>query len=113
MSPVDFDPNHDYVHTPDPGRERWRESYYFQFIDFKQGIGGYHGPGYRPLKGYSGVLHVLLGLGKPTLVATEKGKPTPQDAFHPVGGFKWDIVEPLKTWRIRFDGRLNDGGRDP
>jgi hypothetical protein len=113
MSPTDVDPNQDYVHTPDPGRERWRESYYFQFIDLKLGMGGYHGPGYRPRKGYSGVLHVLWGRDMPTLVATEKGKYSEHNAVHPVGGFEWEIVEPLKKWRIRFDGRLNDGGRDP
>jgi hypothetical protein len=113
MSPTDFDPSHDLVHTPDPGRERWRESYYFQFVDFKHGIGGYHGPGYRPVKGYSGVLHVLWGLGQPTLIATEKGTYATHDAVHPVGGFEWEIVEPLKRWRIRFSGRLNDGGSDP
>lgn len=113
MSPTDFDPRHDLVHTPDPGRERWRESYYFQFVDFKHGLGGYHGPGYRPVKGYTGVLHVLWGLGRPTLVATEKGKYTAHDAVHPVGGFQWEILEPLKKWRIRFNGQLNDGGTDP
>jgi hypothetical protein len=113
MSPTDFDPQHDLVHTPDPGRERWRESYYFQFVDFTQKIGGYHGPGYRPVKGYTGVLHLLWGFGQPTLVATEKGTYTTHDAVHPVGGFEWEIIEPLKTWRIRFDGRLNDAGLDP
>jgi hypothetical protein len=113
MSPTDFDPVHDFVHTPDPERERWRESYYFQFVDFKQGIGGYHGPGYRPKKGYTGVLHLLWRLGGPTLVATEKGSYTRHDAVHPVGGFHWEILEPLKTWRIKFDGQLNDAGADP
>jgi hypothetical protein len=113
MSPVDFDSRHDLVHEPDAARERWRESYYFQFFDFNLGVGGYHGPGYRPVKGYSGVLNVLWGLELPTLVATEKGRYSRHDAVHPVGGLEWEIVEPLKRWRIRFDGRLNDGGRDP
>ena len=113
MSPTDFDPRHDLVHTPDPERERWRESYYFQFIDFKHGLGGYHGPGYRPRKGYTGVLHVLWGTEHGALAATEKGKYTEHTAVHPVGGFTWDIVEPLKKWHIRFDGRLNVGGHDP
>lgn len=113
MSPVDFDPRHDLVHEPDPERERWRESYYFQFVDFNHGIGGYHGPGYRPGKGYAGVLHVLWGLDLGTLVATEKGSYETHDRVHPVGGFEWEILEPLKRWRIRFAGQLNDGGRDP
>jgi hypothetical protein len=113
VSPTSVDPRHDLVHTPDPDRERWRESYYFQFVDFRHGIGGYHGPGYRPRKGYTGVLHVLWGHDFGTLAATEKGRYAQHDAVHPVGGFQWEIVEPLKTWRIRFDGALNDGGRDP
>jgi hypothetical protein len=111
--PTNPDPRHDLVHEPDPERERWRESYYFQFVDFKHGVGGYHGPGYRPRKGYTGVLHVLWGLDLGTFAATEKGRYEQHDAVHPVGGFEWEIVEPLKTWRIRFDGDLNVGGTDP
>jgi hypothetical protein len=113
MSPTDIDPRHDLVHAPDPERERWRESYYFQFVDFRHGVGGYHGPGYRPKKGYSGVLNVLWGLELPTLVATEKGTYENHDAIHPVGGLKWEVVQPLQKWRIRFDGQLNHGGADP
>jgi hypothetical protein len=113
MSPTEFDPVNDLVHVPDPGRERWRESYYFQFVDFKQGVGGYHGPGYRPKKGYTGVLHTLWRQGGSALIATEKASYVEHDRVHPVGGFEWEIVEPLKTWRIRFDGRLNDAGIDP
>ncbi len=113
MSPVDVDPRHDLVHTPDPNRERWRESYYFQFFDFNLGIGGFHGPGYRPMKGYSGVLNVLWGVDRGAMVATEKGRYESHDAVHPVGGLEWEIIEPLKKWRIRFDGMLNEGGLDP
>lgn len=113
MSPVGVDPRHDLVHTPDPGRERWRESYYLQFVDFRHGLGGFHGPGYRPRKGYTGVLHALWGTDHGALIATEKGRYAEHTEVHPVGGFTWDIVEPLKTWRIRFDGRLNVAGQDP
>lgn len=112
MSPVDLDPGDDLVHTPDPGRERWRESYYFEFHDFKHGIGGYQGPGYRPKKGYSGALNVLWGLDLPTLVSTEKGRYETHDTVHPVGGLRFEIIEPMKEWRIRFDGPLNQAGTD-
>jgi hypothetical protein len=111
--PTNVDPQQDLVHTPDPGRERWRESYYFQFVDFTHDLGGYHGVGFRPKKGYTGVLHAVWRAGGSTLVATEKASYTEHNAVHPVGGFEWEILEPLKRWRIRFDGRLNDGGSDP
>lgn len=54
MSARPFDPRHDLVHTPAPGRERWRESYYFNAYDHKLGLGVYSSIGYRPSKGYSG-----------------------------------------------------------
>jgi len=113
MSPVDVDPRDDLVHTPDPNRERWRESYYFCFYDFRHNIGGFQGPGYRPMKGYSGALQALWGLEVPTLVSTEKGRYKDHDAVHPVGGLRFEIRRPGTEWNLRFDGRLNDAGTDP
>ena len=68
------DPRHDRVHTPDPRRERWRESYYFLAYDFRHRIGVCSSIGYRPAKGYSGSMHYAWGDGLPNLVAMEKGR---------------------------------------
>jgi hypothetical protein len=114
MTTSAIDPRHDLVHAPDPARERWRESYYFHFYDFRHGIGGYSSIGYRPSKGYSGSLHAVYGLELPTLVATEKAKYTDHDDHHDVAGLVYEpLGEPFGPWALRFDGRLNDGGRDP
>jgi hypothetical protein len=104
------DPHHDLVHTPDPGRERWRESYYFQFYDFRHDICGYSSIGYRPSKGYSGSAHALWGRDLPTLVASERGKRTEHVDTHDVAGLRYETLEPFGRWRWSFDGRLNDGG---
>ena len=94
MSPTDFDPAHDFVHTPDPGRERWRESYYFQFVDFKQGIGSYHGPGYRPQ--LSPYLNLIRNANVP-------GRNTVLTATSAVASFLWVIsVLPEKCHFTRF-----------
>jgi hypothetical protein len=112
MSAHPFDPRHDLVHTPDLTRERWRESYYFNFYDAKLGLGVYSSIGYRPLKGHSGALHAVWGPARPTLVATERDKSEVHDDTHLVTGLSYAALEPLGAWRIAFDGALNDAGSD-
>lgn len=102
-----LDPCDDIVHEPDPQRERWRESYYFMFYDFRLGIGGYSGIGYRPSKGYSGSAHFVWGRGISNLVASEFDRYETHDRLHPVDGLSYECVEPFREWRVRFDGRLN------
>ncbi|MGH2761312.1 MAG: DUF7065 domain-containing protein [Thermoleophilaceae bacterium] len=105
-----IDPRHDLVHTPDPGRERWRESYYFSFYDFRLGLGGYSSIGYRPSKGYSGSVNLLWGPDRATLVASERGSRTAHDDDHEVAGMTYRAHEPFGNWSWGFAGQLNDGG---
>lgn len=108
----DVERRHDLVHPPDPERERWRESYYFSFYDFRLGLGGYSSIGYRPSKGYSGSAHVLWGPERRTLVASEKGQTEGHDDEHLVAGLSYGVEDPFGPWSWKFDGRLNDGGSE-
>jgi hypothetical protein len=107
-----IDPAHDRVHTPDPTRERWRESYYFLCYDFRHRIGVCSSIGYRPVKGYSGSMHFLWGEGLPNLVAMEKGRVAEHRDVHDVAGLEYVPTEPFGPWTLRFAGPLVDGGTE-
>ncbi|QEC48107.1 hypothetical protein FSW04_11365 [Baekduia soli] len=112
MSPAVVDPEEDLFHEPDPARERWRESFYFDFYDFKHGLGGYSSIGYRPSKGSFGSMQVVWGPGLPTLGASEYGRYEEHTGHREVGGLLYVPRAKLGTWSFRFDGHLNDGGSD-
>jgi hypothetical protein len=103
------DPQDDRVHPP-RDHDRWRESYYFSFFDFKLGIGGFSSIGKRPGKGFSGSIHCLFGPDMPTLVASERGRVEGHTDVTEVAGLSYTAREPLGVWDLRFSGRLNDGG---
>lgn len=102
-------PKHDRVHPPreDP---RWRESYYFSFFDTRLGIGGFSSIGKRPAKGHSGFINVLWGPRISTLVASEFDRVSEHDDVHEVAGLIYAAESDFGPWRLKFDGRLNDGG---
>ncbi len=110
---MSIDPAHDLMHTPDPKRERWRESYYFMFYDFNLQIGCFSGIGYRPSKGYSGSAQVMWGKGIPTLVASEYARYEKHNAVHPVAGLNYECIDPFQHWKVDFKGKLNRSGDDP
>ncbi|HEY4277406.1 MAG TPA: hypothetical protein VGM91_04240, partial [Conexibacter sp.] len=108
-----INPAHDALHAPDAARERWRESYYFKFWDFNVGIGGDSTIGHRPSNGHSGSLNMIWGLELPTLVASEYDHAPAHDVPRPVAGLAYEQQAPFGAWRVRFEGRLNDGGSAP
>ncbi|MCW2993862.1 MAG: hypothetical protein JWQ18_1357 [Conexibacter sp.] len=110
MSAPAVDPVHDAFHVPDPGRERWRESFYFNFYDPRQGIGGYSSVGYRPAKGSFGSMQVVWGPGHTTLGASEFGRYEVHDDHREVAGLLYAPQSAHGPWRVTFDGKLNDGG---
>jgi hypothetical protein len=112
MSAPAVDPVHDRFHVPDPGRERWRESFYFNFYDFRHGIGGYSSVGYRPAKGSYGSMQVVWGLGRAALGASEYGRYATHDDHRAVAGLLYAPQSDLGPWRVTFDGQLNDAGAD-
>lgn len=99
----------DRIHPPGPDR-RWRESYYFSFYDARHGIGGFSSIGKRAASGHSGSINVLWGPDRPSLLASEYDTFTVLDDHHLVAGLSYASEEPFGPWRLRFDGRLNDGG---
>jgi len=102
---------HDRVHEPadDP---RWRESYYFSFFDPGHGIGGFSSIGKRPARGHSGSINVVWGPEIETLIASELDSFETHDDRHEAAGLGYESQEPFGSWRLRFDGELNDGGRE-
>jgi hypothetical protein len=112
MSAPAVDPVHDRFHVPDPGRERWRESFYFNFYDFRHGVGGYSSVGYRPAKGSYGSMQVVWGLGRTALGASEYGRYDEHDDHRAVAGLTYAPRSPLGAWDVVFDGKLNDAGAD-
>jgi hypothetical protein len=112
MSAPAVDPRHDRFHVPDPGRERWRESFYFNFYDVRHNIGGYSSVGYRPAKGSFGSMQVVWGEGLATLGASEYGNYVAHEDHREVAGLLYAPVSELGPWRVTFDGQLNDAGSD-
>lgn len=110
MSAPAVDPVHDRFHAPDPARERWRESFYFNVYDFRHGIGIYSSVGYRPAKGSFGSMQVLWGLGRSALGASEFGRYDVHDGHREVAGLRYAPRAALGAWDVVFDGRLNDAG---
>ena len=110
MSAPAVDPVHDRFHAPDPGRERWRESFYLNVYDFRHGIGLYSSVGYRPTKGSFGSMHVVWGPGRSALGASEYGRYEDHVDHLPVAGLAYAPRAPLGAWDVTFDGRLNDAG---
>lgn len=101
----------DRVHPPGADR-RWRESYYFSFFDTSHGIGGFSSIGKRAASGHSGSINVLWGPDRPSLLASEFDTFTTLDDHHLVAGLSYASEKPFGTWRLGFDGQLNDGGSD-
>jgi hypothetical protein len=102
---------HDRVHEPadDP---RWRESYYFSFFDERTGIGGFSSIGKRPARGHSGSINAIWGPATSTLIASELGSFEGHDDAYDVAGLSYASDEPYGSWRLRFEGVLNDGGSE-
>lgn len=100
---------HDRVHEP-ADDSRWRESYYFSFFDQRTGIGGFSSIGKRPARGHSGSINVIWGPQIPTLIASELDSFGEHDDTYEVAGLSYESDRPFGSWRLRFEGVLNDGG---
>ncbi len=94
-------------HTP--GDEPlWSESWYFDFADPTQNLGGWFRLGLIPNQGHAWINALLCGPGMPTVAVLDFQVPLPDDhtAVHTEGAtFGMDVIEPLRTFRVTVHGR--------
>jgi hypothetical protein len=99
-------PEDDLRHAPGPG-QWWNESFYFNFFDFKGGLGGFIRIGFSPASGVTDGIFVLRrGNGRLLLVRTY----APWSAVDcgkgvvAAGALMARCEEPLARWQIAYDG---------
>ena len=90
----------------------WSESYYFNFVDPKSGLGMFTRMGFRPRNGWADALHVIY-LGGARVAFTYDRRDigpdlTAYDGDLAVGGLTIACEEPFKRWRVAYDGPAQD-----
>lgn len=97
-------PEHEYRHAPD-GDPSYNESTYYNFLCPESGVVGWVRVAMQPNRsaGQAGVL-IFLPDGE-TLFTYDRTPPASPDALA-VGGLAFDIVEPHRRQRLRYDGPL-------
>ncbi|MCK0174314.1 MULTISPECIES: phosphotransferase [Mycobacteriaceae] len=87
--------------------ELWNESWYFDFADDRQGIGGWVRLGLYPNQGKAWVNALLCGPDMPTIALVDFEAPVPTDISDVAaegGRLTFQTVEPLKTYRVTVRG---------
>jgi Ecdysteroid kinase-like family len=76
----------------------WNESWYFDFADLRQGIGGWVRLGLIPNQNLTWITALLCGPDMPTIAVVD---------FHGTGGIELTLAatEPLRTYRVTMRGR--------
>jgi len=95
----------EYVHLPTK-RPDWRESYYFNFVDIERGVSGFSTIGLLPNLSKREFVFALFYGGKREVYFKESEGRIPKDLFESLsdGRLSYELVTPLKEWRIRFAG---------
>ena len=98
-------PEHDLQH-PVEGDSAWSESYYFNGYDPDEDIGFYSRVGIRPNEGY---MDLGMSLWLPGQEVGHMGgrreQKTMIDRMLDVGDMKYELIEPMKRWRIAGAGQ--------
>lgn len=86
----------------------WNESWYFDFADRSQDVGGWIRLGLIPNQGHAWINALLCGPNMPTIAVLDFEAPLPADhthvATHDVD-LRLELVEPLVSYRVRLRGR--------
>jgi hypothetical protein len=95
------------------GEDRaWSESYYFNFVDPKTGIGMFTRMGFRPGNGWADALHaVYMGGERIAFTYSRRDIVTDLTQYNgdlKVGGLTITCDEPFKRWRLQYDGPAQD-----
>lgn len=101
-----LDESHDFAH-PVEGDTAWSESYYFNCYDPDADVGFYTRVGVRPNEG---TIDVGLSTWVPGGGVVHTGHRREQtemvDRVLDVGPVKYEMLEPLKRWRLTAEGRV-------
>lgn len=91
-----------------PGDEQlWSESWYFDFADPAQDIGGWIRLGVIPNEGHAWINALLCGPGMPTVAVLDWNAAVPDSHQHVSGdgvALSLEAVEPLQTYRVVLRG---------
>lgn len=95
------------------GEDRaWSESYYFNFVDPKSGVGMFTRMGFRPGNGWADALHAVYLGGRRvafTYGRRDIGKDlTAYDGDLKVGDLALTCETPFKRWTVAYDGPAQD-----
>jgi len=93
---------------PHSGDRDWNESYYFNFMDRSTGMGGYTRIGILPNQESDVGAMMLFAGGRRLLVAVEGGRVQADAGGLRIGGIRLERVEPLRRWRLIFEGEMLD-----
>ena len=86
----------------------WSESWYFDFADPAQGVGGWIRLGLIPNQGHAWINALVCGPGLPTIAVLDFAAPLPADHTRVrTDGIELnqDVAEPLRTYRVSLRGR--------
>jgi hypothetical protein len=103
--PLQPDGNDEYAHTP--GVEAmWNESWYCDFVDDAQRIGGYVRLGLTPNEGVAWFTALLCGPDQPTVAVLDFQAPLDDPFVLRTSNldFTHEIAQPLQTYRVRLKG---------
>lgn len=92
-----------------PGSEQlYSESWYFDFVDPGQDVGGWIRLGVIPNEGHSWINALLCGPGVPTIAVLDWDAPLPESHTHlatDIAELHLEAAEPLRTYRVSLRGR--------
>ena len=95
----------EYAHKPNE-RPDWRESYYFNWVDLNSGISGFSTIGLLPNASKREFVFAIFFDGEREVYFVEPDGAVSKDFQESLsdGVLSYEVVEPFKEWRIRFNG---------
>jgi hypothetical protein len=84
----------------------WNESFYFNFMDTKRGVGGWIRMAKVPNQETDTGAMVIYAGGQRILATLENGRVEADRDCLKLGGLACCREEPLKRWHLRFDGEM-------
>lgn len=103
--------------THEPGSDKlWQESWYFDFADPQQGIGGYVRLGVDPARKRSWYTATLCGPSRPTIAIVDFGAPLPDEklTIHAENfTAEQGCLDPMKEYRVAMSAPKAEVYEDP